>query len=57
MNKVKFQIQVMKAVLNIKRKQYKKMNAGPKKRALLANISKAQKMVEQYVRAQQALKR
>ena len=50
MNKVKFQIQVMKAVIAMKRKQARKMKAGPKKNQLLHNINTATKVLNMMVR-------
>ena len=45
MNRVQFEIQVMKAVIAMKRKAARNMKTGPKKTALLKEIAKAQKMV------------
>ena len=45
MNKAKFQIQVMKAVIVMKRKQARKMKDGPRKKQLLLDISTAMKVL------------
>ena len=45
MNKAKFQIQVLKAVIVMKRKQARKMKAGPKKSKLLGNINTVEKVL------------
>jgi len=50
MNKVKFQLQVMKAVIALKRKQAKKMKAGPKKTRALNNIATATKVLNMMAR-------
>jgi hypothetical protein len=50
MNKVKFQLQVMKAVIAMKRKQARKMKDGPKKKQLLLNISTAMKVLNMMAR-------
>jgi hypothetical protein len=50
MNKVKFEIQVMKAVIAMKRKQAKKMKSGPKKNQLLHNINTATKVLNMMAR-------
>jgi hypothetical protein len=50
MNKAKFQIQVMKAVIAMKRKQAREMKDGPKKKQLLLNISTAMKVLNMMAR-------
>lgn len=45
MNRVQFEIQVMKAVIAMKRKAARNMKTGPRKTALLKQIAKGQKMV------------
>lgn len=45
MNKAKFELQVMKAVIAQKRRGAAKMKAGAMKTARLKNINKAQKIV------------
>jgi hypothetical protein len=50
MNKAKFQMQVMKAVIALKRKQALKMKDGPKKKQLLINISTASKVLNMMAR-------
>ena len=45
MNKPKFQLQVMKAVIAIKLKQARKMKNGPLKKKMLMNINLAQKVL------------
>lgn len=50
MNKVKFEIHVMKAVIAMKRKHAAKMKAGPKKSQLLRNISTANKVLNMMKR-------
>lgn len=50
MNKAKFQIHVMKAVIAMKRKQARKMREGPKKKQLLNNINTATKVLNMMAR-------
>jgi hypothetical protein len=41
MNKLQFEIQVMKAAVALKRKQVRNMKDGPAKKKVMANINKA----------------
>lgn len=50
MNKAKFEIQVLKAVIAMKRKQVRKMKAGPKKTQVLRNINTATKVLNMMAR-------
>jgi hypothetical protein len=48
MNQVKFEIQVMKAVITQKRREAAKMKAGAKKTKLLLAINTATKIVNKF---------
>lgn len=50
MHKYKFETQVMKAVIAMKRKQAKKMKTGPAKTKLLLNINTATKVMNMMAR-------